>query len=367
MPFTRRILLACAFASVACSDEPGDASASVIALRFISQPQTIRIDTPFSATVELLGPDGERATAVTDAVTLSLVGAGTLTGTTTVMPAQGVATFTNLTVTSASESLQLRASAAGISATSPSFRATDDCAPATVAFPVAVTGSLASSSCTVDGHPAVFYRFTKAELGSVQFIVTTDGSFTPEITVINDPPSDFIPAPPAGTSATGNWILPGAPYRLRLQSLSGSAGTFTISTSTTPVAGCVLRTLLPFAFVTYPGRVEAGDCAENGKIHDWYQVYSPRPCSLTLRGAVPAFDALLIVRNIRTHVVLQQNDNATATTQDAFVMLTECRAGTDPIEILATSSNGATGDYALTVQITGGVSTFLIGSGGSRR
>jgi len=48
-------------------------------------------------------------------------------------------------------------------------------------------------------------------------------------------------------------------------------------------------------------------------------------------------------------------------------MLPECRAGSDPIEILASSTDGATGDYTLTVQITGGVSTFLIGPGASRR
>jgi hypothetical protein len=48
-------------------------------------------------------------------------------------------------------------------------------------------------------------------------------------------------------------------------------------------------------------------------------------------------------------------------------MLTECRSGTDPIEIFATSaSGGASGDYALVVQITGGVSTFLIGPGTTR-
>jgi hypothetical protein len=70
---------------------------------------------------------------------------------------------------------------------------------------------------------------------------------------------------------------------------------------------------------------------------------------------------------VRTHAVIAQNDNAVATTRDAFVMLPECRAGTDPLEILASSVDGAAGNYALTVQITGGVSTFLIGAGASRR
>jgi hypothetical protein len=362
------MLLGCAFSIVACSDDSTAVPPSVIALRFVSQPSTIRVETPFSATVELIGPDGERATTATDAVTLSLLGAGTLTGTTTVTASQGIATFTALRVTSAAESLQLKASAAGISATSPSFNSTDDCAPVPIAFPFTVTGSLANASCFVGGNPAIFYRFTKGELGPVQIVVTTsDPAVVPEIAVINDPPSDFIPTSQTGTTATGNWVLAAAPYRVRVRALASTAGSFTLSTSTSPVAGCVLRTLLPFALVTYPGRIDGDDCAENAKNYDWYQVYSTRPCSLTLRGVQAAFDAFLSVRNVRTHAVVAQNDNAVANTRDSFVMLPECRAGTDPIEILASAANGASGDYTLTVQITGGVSTFLIGPGSSKR
>jgi hypothetical protein len=48
-------------------------------------------------------------------------------------------------------------------------------------------------------------------------------------------------------------------------------------------------------------------------------------------------------------------------------MLTECRAGAEPIEILAMRpAAGIPGDYALIVQITGGVSLFSIGPGGAK-
>jgi hypothetical protein len=366
----RLILLGCALAIGACGDST-EPPPPVIAVRFLSQPSTVRIDTPFSVSIELIGRDGQRALTSTDAVTLSLIGSGTLSGTTTVIPAQGVASFTGLRLSATSESLQLKATAAGITATSPTFRTTDDCAPVTTAFPLTLTGSLENAACVVEGRPTAFYRFTKPAFGPLQIIITaTNAAFTPEISVLNDPPSDYIPVSSNGTSAAGTWVLPAAPYRLMVSAPAGAGGAFTITASTAVAEGCVLRTLLPFALVTYPGRIEAGDCAEGGKRYDWYQVYSPKPCTMAMRGTSTGFDAFISIRNARTHAIVAEDDNAAGGVggKDAGVMLTQCRDGSDPIEILATvAGTGVVGDYTLALQITGGVSTFLIGPGTRRR
>lgn len=367
MSLNARMLILCvATLCAGCSDDSTRPSRAIIAMRFVSLPASVRIDSPFSVSVELLGVDGERMTQATERVSLTLIGPGTMSGTTTATPQNGLAVFEGLRVSTASEALQLKAIASTTVVTSPTFRATDDCAPVATNFPVVLATSLGTTACTVDGRPAAFFRFTKPDFGPLQLVVTAAG-FVPEVAVLNDPPSDLIPIAGAGTTATGNWVLPGAMYRLRISALSGAGGAFTVASSTVPVPGCVLRTLLPFALVTYSERIEGGDCVEPGRTYDWYQLYSPKPCTLTMRGVTTGFDALITVRNARTHAVIAENDNGAAGTSDAFVMLTECRAGTDPIEILATTPlANSSGNYSLTVQITGGVSLFSIGRGADR-
>jgi hypothetical protein len=197
-------------------------------------------------------------------------------------------------------------------------------------------------------------------------VTTTSAAFTPEITLLNDPPSDFIPIAGSDMSVTGSWIIPAAMYRLRVSSRTSTGGTFTLTTSTTPTAGCILHTLLPFALVTYSGILQGSDCSDGQTPRDRYQIYSPKPCSVTLRG-VSGLDPFLTLRNARTGQVIAENDNAVPGTMDAFVMLTECRDGTDPIEITATRAlAGPNGAYSLIMQITGGVSLFSIGPGASK-
>jgi hypothetical protein len=87
-----------------------------------------------------------------------------------------------------------------------------------------------------------------------------------------------------------------------------------------------------------------------------------------MHGLTVGFDSFISVRNAQTQEVVAENDNGAVGTTDAFVMLTECRAGTDPIAIFATRpAAGLNGSYALTLQITGGVSTFSIGAGADKR
>jgi hypothetical protein len=365
-------LLAAAICCASCDDVATQADPRVIAIRFATMPATVEVDSPFSVTVELLGPDGERAATQSEAVALSLIGVGSLAGTTTATASQGLATFTNLSVTAASEALQLQAVSAGITASSPTFRATDDCAPMTVAFPPSLSGSLSGYGCSIGGGPAVFYRFTNPVFGPVQLTVTSSGEFVPEVALINDPPSDFIPVSGAGPAAIVTSILPAAMYRLRISAPPGTGGDFTVTTNTAPVAGCVLRTLLPFALVTYPGTITADDCNENGGNYDVYRLYSPKPCTLLIQGKDAVFDARLVIRNARSGAVVAQDDDSAGgiAGKDAGVMLVECRDGTDPIDIYATVSGatpGAIGDYSIVVQITGGVSLFSIGPGAARR
>lgn len=369
MSLKARIVLSAAVAVLlSCGEDATNARPPVIALRFTTLPASVKVAEPFTAVVELVGQDGERALTATTPVTVSLIGNGSLSGPLTAAPSAGLATFAGLRVSSVSDALQLGATSEQISATSPVFRAVDDCVPVVISFPVSFTGSVPSATCEIDGRPAAHVRFTKPHMGPLEIVVSaTSGGFTPQIALMNEPPSDFISISGEGSSATGRWILPAAMYRLRIASLSGQGGAFTINAATQPAVGCVVRTLLPFALITYPERIDADDCFSEGSHFDRYHVFSPRPCTITMRGITPAFDSFLSVRNARTLATIAENDNGAAGTLDAFVMLTECRAGADPLEILAMRpAAGIPGDYALIVQITGGVSLFSIGPGGAK-
>jgi hypothetical protein len=145
---------------------------------------------------------------------------------------------------------------------------------------------------------------------------------------------------------------------LRVRASSATGQAFAISSSA-QISGCNTATLLPFAFVIYSGVLR--DACNNTET---YHLYSPQPCAFLLRGSATV-DALLLVRNARTKELVAQDDNSGGGTAgaDALLSLGECRSGTDPIEIVASSVTPATGTYALTVQITGGVSLFSVGRG----
>jgi hypothetical protein len=89
---------------------------------------------------------------------------------------------------------------------------------------------------------------------------------------------------------------------------------------------------------------------------------------MVMRGVAATFDAMLTIRNARTHSTIVQDDNSGGgvSGKDAFITLTECRAGNDPIEIVTATTTAQSGDYTFALQITGGVSTFLIGNGAER-
>src|SRR5882757_8018101 len=96
-------------------------------LAFVQQPTNVPVGSTVSPAVQVAVEDtnGNPVTSATNAVTLALVGGSGLVGTLTVVPQNGVAAFSNLTVGIAGSGYTLVATSPGLgSATSASFAVT---------------------------------------------------------------------------------------------------------------------------------------------------------------------------------------------------------------------------------------------------
>jgi len=96
-------------------------------LAFVQQPTNVPVGGTISPAVQVAVEDsnGNPVTAATNPVTLALVGGSGLVGTLTVVPANGVATFSNLSIGTAGTGYMLVATSPGLgSATSASFAVT---------------------------------------------------------------------------------------------------------------------------------------------------------------------------------------------------------------------------------------------------
>jgi hypothetical protein len=118
----RRSLLAAVLVGAAsCGGGDSTGNTTVASVRFVQQPTNVAAGEVFTVTVELLNPDGARATGSRASVLLRITGSATLQGTTTVEAVQGVATFDDVSVTTAVANLQLQAEAATFSTSSNAF------------------------------------------------------------------------------------------------------------------------------------------------------------------------------------------------------------------------------------------------------
>jgi hypothetical protein len=361
------VLLGLASVVLACSggSDGGGIDVPVTTdLRFVKQPGAVQTNEPFSVSVELVGQNGKRLTTLTSTVTLSLVGGGTIDGTTSVAAVAGLATFSGLSMPVPGSALQITATASGISATSASFAAADACAAVAIAFPANVNASFPSQYCSADGKRATFLQFSRPNTGFTRFSVTAANvAFAPEIAIVPAGLSEFISftLKTGFTGYTeGQWVLPTGSYRMRVIAASGTAGAFVISGSTT--VSCVIYALLPFTTATYtnriePGNTSLGDCPT--RTADVFTIYSTKPCTFTMRGALASFDAFLFV-STEANAIITTDDNSGGgiAGKDARISLPSCRDGSNPIKITATTSSTpptTTGDYTLQVEITGGI------------
>lgn len=126
---TRSVRTVCCALSAAaivggCSGGDSTASEPVTGIRFVSQPASTLAGQAFTVSVELIGASGTRVNSADDQVTISATGGVTLTGSTTVAAASGLATFSDLKVNSTATSVQLQASANGLTASSAAFDVT---------------------------------------------------------------------------------------------------------------------------------------------------------------------------------------------------------------------------------------------------
>ena len=185
----------------------------------------------------------------------------------------------------------------------PAFEAVDPPAPATIAFPGPVSGTVGANSgiCVDSGFPFTTARFSAAAATGASFSVTAIG-FTPRFGVTSDPPAPYVVV-----SNTAEWLLQPGPYLFTVQT-TNPAGTYTGAGAA--VAGnsatdpsddpnqCGFRLIVVPG--TYTGQVlSSDDCpyidqnGPDGTVYDQFFFYSPRPCTVTLHTT--AFDPYLFV------------------------------------------------------------------------
>lgn len=112
------------FGAVSCKSDGGPTAVQISSLRFVTQPSTVAAGVPFTVSVELLGSNGQRALRAKDIITITAVGGAAVSGPSSLAADDGLATFEGLSVTSAGATVQLSASAGGLSASSAAFSVT---------------------------------------------------------------------------------------------------------------------------------------------------------------------------------------------------------------------------------------------------
>ncbi|KFE70328.1 beta strand repeat-containing protein [Hyalangium minutum] len=227
-------------------------------LAFTTQPQsgTVRA-TLATVRVEIRDAYGNTSTASSPSVTVSLTGgnpASTLSGTRTVSPASGVATFSSLSIDQEGTGFQLVAAATGLTgATSTAFQIVDNLAPAAAVL----TATQASSSSiqvswTAVGDDGTLGTAASHDLRYATAPITNDAQFTAAT-----PVSLAAPQPPGSAeSATVTGLNLTSTYYFALKVFDGAGNS---SLSNSPGAGgsdpCASVTCTP----------PATTCSANGR------------------------------------------------------------------------------------------------------
>jgi len=297
---TLRHSLIASLALGACSGGSTQPTRMATALAFQVQPANATAGVPIAPSVQVRAVDstGATATSFTGNVTVAFganPGSGTLSGTTTVKAASGVATFSTITVDSAATGYTLAASSSGLAgATSGTFNVVlgpSDAAliagndqPGLVSF--AVNDRPTVRVTDVHGTPVVGLSVTFA-------VASGGGSATGTATVTNA----------NGVAQIGSWTLGGsAGVNTLSATIAGPAfpGNPAIFTDTAYTAGFPI-TIMPFG----PGLTSA-QAAFTAAVSKWRQiVYRPlSSVSLASVGAGACYPGTPALSGSTTGVVI---------------------------------------------------------------
>ncbi|MFL5357750.1 lamin tail domain-containing protein [Archangium sp.] len=198
-------------AALGATREVGVVPGAAAKLAFLGQPADRFVRETFGATVALTDAFGNQVAASTPAVTLGLDKAtGTLAGSVSVTPVDGVASFSGLSIAEDDPGYMLTASGVGLAtASSNAFTITDNVAPAAPELSFTVNGI---DSLTV-GWKAVGDDGLSGQASSYELLYSTDPGFAGAIPVIVGSPQ------PANAleSATLSGLTPGTPYYVALK------------------------------------------------------------------------------------------------------------------------------------------------------
>jgi hypothetical protein len=139
----------------ACGSDATDPPNAATGMRFSVQPASTTAGQPFSVSVELVDPRGNRLASASDSVTIAAEDQTPLTGTTVAVASGGVATFSNVVITRANPGVSLIAASRTLAAVSDIFGVGP-------ALPSAQTSSLgpASTPLTIGVTRNVTLTFT---------------------------------------------------------------------------------------------------------------------------------------------------------------------------------------------------------------
>jgi len=204
--------------------------------------------------------------------------------------------------------------------------------------------------------------FTLASQSAVRLVATPSG-FSPSLAVrpASIPASYIFTNWNFGEIASQRWILPSNTYRAIVGTkLFGEVGAyvFTGAREAEDNPSCEYTYLLGLSLSTVQ-HLAPGDCDSFGQLSDYFRLFSPRSCTITMRSN--AFDAYLEVYDQDNNLLASDDDSGGG--NDARVTLPACLAQTQQsphqvISIRATSYvPGQQGTYTLQIQI--GLSSVL--------
>jgi hypothetical protein len=216
-----------------CGD--GTSNVDVRGLRFLEQPVDIAAGQPFTVSVELLDANGARAPG-SNAVSIATTG-GPVTGPSSVRAANGVATFSGVSVTQAGTAIQLTASAGSLTAASSTFAVSPGAPSAAQSSITPAEGPLAAFAAN-----ELLFAFRDEfnnSVGPVPVTISTDL-----------PGSAFIPAS-GSTTADGTFETTFRPGATGTATIAASVGGTALTFGNTYLVQDVCEAA-PFSF---PGNV----------------------------------------------------------------------------------------------------------------
>jgi pimeloyl-ACP methyl ester carboxylesterase len=287
-------------------------------------------------------------------------GGGSLSATTATTDGSGFAR-SSLTLGSAVGANAVEASSTGLAGSPVQFTATatPPCPVVLAQLPFTITGIIQASDCADPGTGMVAsdrFAFSIANQAAVRLTGTPSG-FSPTLTIRSTTTSSafIIGLQSFGQTIVRRWILSPDSYQALIgTTVSGETGTYTLTgvAESEDNTSCEGTYLLGSSILTRQ-HLSLGDCTDFGQLSDHFALYSPLPCTITMRS--PTFDAYLEIYDQDNNLIASDDDSGGGT--DARVSLPACFAATEasPHQVLfvrATSfAAGEQGAYTLQIQM----------------